>query len=700
MSKLFIIALLLVQSLMLNAQNRKQWNRFMKLVPTDTIAYINERIEAAETLFANDTLKAMTSLRQALRYAALIQNDYLQAKAYMAIGKIYTTTNIHNRALPNYSKAANLFYESGTRSDVAFAVLGIAKSQYYRGNYSRAAQTFLEAIGLAEKYSLDQVKGEANEYLGLIYGAFQNFQRNTDFYIISLEVKRRLKDAEGMIRIATSLSEIYYQQAVYDSALIYASMAVDLAKKSDRLTDMYMSHFWETASLIRLKKIEDAEAALKYFQGSDRFVQDANLQMHYQTLMGNYYLAKNEKNIGKLHYDSAQAIIKKNAFPELLIVLYNNMAQSYFQLGDVDKAYELSRQYNRQLSQFYTENNLTKLANLEGLVTLESTRDQVKDLSNENRLKALLFAQEQKARKNLLWENLLKDSLLKNESVISGALARENEYRQQKLDDEKKLNEVITSEYKLQLERTNTEKRIRSFLFFGLMLFSALGALIFFMYRKQKKKNGIIQRQASELETLIKEVHHRVKNNLQVISSLLDLQSVSIKDNQAASAVLEGKMRVQSMALIHQNLYLGTNLKSILMENYIKTLAENLLESYNINDREIKLVTDIDHLNLDVDTVIPLGLILNELISNSLKYAFAERPDGVIYVGLKRIDERLQLQVKDNGKGFPEGLQFIQGSSFGYSIISAFTKKLKAQLSIKNDNGACVSMEIFKYKIA
>ena len=131
-----------------------------------------------------------------------------------------------------------------------------------------------------------------------------------------------------------------------------------------------------------------------------------------------------------------------------------------------------------------------------------------------------------------------------------------------------------------------------------------------------------------------------------------------------------------------------------------KKLVENLFHSYNIKADKIKLSTDIDHLNLDVDTVIPLGLILNELISNSLKYAFKEIENGEIFVSLKENEQQLKLQVIDNGCGFPSDMQLIQRISFGYNLINAFAQKLKAKLDIYNNNGACVTMSIARYKTA
>ena len=130
---------------------------------------------------------------------------------------------------------------------------------------------------------------------------------------------------------------------------------------------------------------------------------------------------------------------------------------------------------------------------------------------------------------------------------------------------------------------------------------------------------------------------------------MLDLQSQTLQDDQATAIVKEGIQRVQSMAFIHQNLYQGHSVNSVNMNEYIRMLSNHLFQTYNIRRDKIRLHTSIEELNLHTDTAIPLGMILNELISNSLKYAFTGREEGAILVSMKRSDNELLLQVKDNG---------------------------------------------------
>jgi two-component system, sensor histidine kinase PdtaS len=666
----------------------------------DSAYMVEQWITEGKSYPFKDTAQAIVMLRKAIKTAEELRNDFLQGKAYQATGDLLFQQNLYNRSLANYSKASELFTQTGRQQEMAEATLGIAKSQYYRGNYKGATYNFVEAMRQSEKHNLPSVRSEATEYMGLIYDAFQNFQRSTDLYLKSLETKQRLQDYKGVVRVSRNLCEIYYQLAKFDSTLLYADISFNAAEKLGMPTEMYMAKFKKTAALIRLKKLEEADQELRFFGQDIKHRQDANLLVRYETLLGNYWLSKNDEQKSKSHYDSAMAIIKNYVFPELLIIVLHDMAESYFYKQDFVKACRFYKQYNSQLSSFYSGDNLAKLANLEGLVKLESSTDEIKYLSSENTLHALKWMHEKDLRGRLLLEKLLTDSILKNEKLLSDALLRENTYKQVKIDDEKKLNVSLAKEFDWQSDKLQNEKKLRLLLIGGMVLFTALGNIIFLMYRKQRNKSAIIQKQADDLQTLIKEIHHRVKNNLQIISSLLDLQSISIKDKQASHAVMEGKMRVQSMALIHQRLYSEGNLRGIWIQDYIKNMVENLFDSYNIHPNDVKLLTDIDNLNLDVDTVIPLGLILNELITNSLKYAFPDKKKGEIYVSLKEDKHQLQLLVKDNGRGFSTGWEKQHQNSFGFTLIQAFAQKLKAKLEWYNDGGACVSINITRYEHA
>jgi PAS domain S-box-containing protein len=196
-----------------------------------------------------------------------------------------------------------------------------------------------------------------------------------------------------------------------------------------------------------------------------------------------------------------------------------------------------------------------------------------------------------------------------------------------------------------------------------------------------------IEKSLEEKELLLKEIHHRVKNNMQIISSLLTLQSSSLSDKKIIEVFGQCQDRIKSMALVHEKLYQTEDFSMINFKEYIKTLTKSLFDSYREGENEINLKIDVKDVFLDIDTAIPLGLIINELISNSLKHAFSKNQGGEIGVFLnKRDEENFILKVWDNGIGFPEELDFRNTESLGLQLVTLLVEKqLKGEIDLNKN---------------
>jgi len=212
--------------------------------------------------------------------------------------------------------------------------------------------------------------------------------------------------------------------------------------------------------------------------------------------------------------------------------------------------------------------------------------------------------------------------------------------------------------------------------------------------RELREAEEQIKKSLDEKVVLLKEVHHRVKNNLQIISSLLNLQMPYIKDSQAIELFKESQNRVISMALIHEKLYQSESLVRIDLAEYISSLTDNLFRSYGAARRAVKLKIDVANIALDIDTVIPCALIINELVSNALKHAF---PDSWRQAGEPaeiRIDlhrdagQRFVLTVTDNGVGLPEGFEVRKCESLGLKLVGALVRQLRGALRLGPGEGA------------
>jgi PAS domain S-box-containing protein len=211
-------------------------------------------------------------------------------------------------------------------------------------------------------------------------------------------------------------------------------------------------------------------------------------------------------------------------------------------------------------------------------------------------------------------------------------------------------------------------------------------------YRKMMEEK--IRESLEEKGLLLREIHHRVKNNLQIIISLFNLQSHYVADQKAFEALKEGQDRIKSMALIHERFYQNDGLSRIDFDDYIKRLIENLFLSFNVSPERITYEVDAEKISLDIDTAVPCGLIINELVSNTLKHAFAENEKGELKVTFKRaLDNSLTLIVSDSGKGFPDEFDLESADSLGMQLISALSNQLDAKITLVKGKGATFVLE-------
>ncbi|HSN48470.1 MAG TPA: histidine kinase dimerization/phosphoacceptor domain -containing protein [Flavobacterium sp.] len=296
---------------------------------------------------------------------------------------------------------------------------------------------------------------------------------------------------------------------------------------------------------------------------------------------------------------------------------------------------------------------------------------------------------------------------------LPSALMYFREYFDQSLIFQKEKNERSLSENELQINFLTQEKKLAQnqnqqiiSIVFLLIAFILL-ALSYRNYRLKQEsnkqlallnndlesKNILLDKKNAENELLLKEIHHRVKNNLEVITSLLALQSAQIDDPNTKEAIAEGQNRINSIGIVHQKLYQGRNPGAVEMKDYFQNLSQSILDSFGAEQR-IDLQIAMENLDVDIDTAVPLGLIVNELVTNCIKYAFPKGEKGTITIKLYKPDNNiLRLEVADNGIG-KSG--FVHGTGFGGQLISLLTQQLNGTLSEQILNGTTL---IFDFKL-
>ena len=481
------------------------------------------------------------------------------------------------------------------------------------------------------------------------------------------------------------LSQLYFNISKIFLSLSNTGKAMEYAEIISRNADKYEFKAYSIQVLALKAKIlkqqgEFAKAKKKYTQFITR---NQNFKINEKSLLltayadlAFIYSVEDSMALSKEYLEKAKSTIQEfegGGVP--LMTFYSAQCNYYIH----NNQYEEAKQEAKKLMELSTKFNDTHY--------IKTAAKYLSDIS----------IKQKDFKKAYYFQNIshqIEDSLFRNEQNY---IVHDLEAKYLKKEQDLTITELELTDENNKL-RIKEQKRTISIGAISLGLVSLLSFFLFRFGRKIKSQNIIIEKSLTEKELLLKEIHHRVKNNLQVVSSLLSLQSEYIKDDSALSAINEGRNRVRSMALIHQNLYSEDNLTGINVKSYLEKLIEGLFNTYNINEDKITLELNIEDLELDVDTVVPLGLIANELVSNALKHAFTEQDHGRINVSLNISDNALKFEVQDNGKGIDTSKKIEEMESFGYQMISAFKEKLQADLHIDNYNGTSVSLVIENYK--
>lgn len=251
-----------------------------------------------------------------------------------------------------------------------------------------------------------------------------------------------------------------------------------------------------------------------------------------------------------------------------------------------------------------------------------------------------------------------------------------------------------------EIERLHTENVIKNkqiaFLAGGLLLFGVLTGTMIYLYRRVNNQKQLISLQSKKLELMMKELHHRVKNNLQIVSSLLSLQTYRLTDAESIAALRESQQRVQAMSFIHQRLYKTDELTTVNVKEYITDLTESLMASYGYGHDSFDLQISVDNEMLDVDKALPIGLIVNEIVTNAFKYAYKEVEHPSLHITCTESGNEINLTIQDNGKGLDEKKWKQPGGSFGKQLVNTLCRQLRAQQSLDLQRGTCFRFVIPK----
>lgn len=579
---------------------------------------------------------------KALKIAKKKNIRSLEADCYKTIGVAYDNKGnmdscliFLNNSLSIFKTLTNVKKQSNVVSDIALAY-------YARGIYPLALKYHIESLVMRKQINDSSLIAKSYNNIGLVYKAKKDYENAIRYYLLSLQIKRSLNDERGLLNTAMNVGSLYQQLQKYDSAFFYAEKTAQLAAKLHSDVDIAGSMANKALALQSMKKFDEA---LPLFEQSLALALKTGcnpcLYSIYEGL-GTHYVNKENYNKAQQYFFSGLQLAKATKKEIAIQMFYDRISGAYRYQHNLGKALVYKDSAAVIDEKLLNAENLRQVNEMTAVYKSAEKEKEIEKLNIESEKNATTASQRSKERNYFI---IASAALLILSIVIFRALKR-NEQQKKLLQEQKQ----------------------------------------------------VIEKSSAEKDVLMKEIHHRVKNNLQIISGLLNLQSGYIKDEEALSAVRDSRNRVQSMALIHKNLYQENNLTGIGIDEYIGSLCDNLLASYQKEGQSVNIVREIQPLLLDVETVIPMGLILNELITNSLKYAFLQQPKGVIKIITKIENNALCIKVFDNGTGFTQPEPVIR-QSFGLRMINAFLQKMNGDMKMYNEDGARTEITIRDFKI-
>lgn len=514
---------------------------------------------------------------------------------------------------------------------------------YYdiHGEYNNAIQCFHAAITILENQKDTSELSFAYNNLGVLHFERKQYDFALDNYNKSLVLDRLRNNKEGIAAGLQNIGVIYtYKDSIEKSISLYDEAEKYYGQTNDEngLASLYSN---KAKLLLNQKKFSEA---LSYYIEIEKIFEKVGATYE-QEVSNQISLADANLGIGNekealRHAEQALEISEKFDSHTRKIYSYEILHEVYARMGSYKKAYEAMHTY----------------------ATLQ---DSLFDVEKDNAVSELQVKYESEKK-----DKALSTVRLEKDAEISLRKAGENQ---------------------------------RNFLIAITVVVIVISAFVFYAYFSKQKinkllsdKNQIITENLQQKEMLLGEIHHRVKNNLQLISNLLDFQSMELTEEKASDAIQDSKNRVASMAVLHRFLYQQGDFRNVAMKEYITELSQNLEQTFSSQNYPVSFKVDIEPISLDVNYSIPIGLIVNELVTNSFKHAFIKNQPGEISIHLSQHDDKLLLRIGDNGKGAnPDD---IKTGNFGSRIVSSLLRQLRAEWTIENKNGLTHIVWISKFR--
>lgn len=617
-------------------------------------------------------------------------------------------------------------------------------------NYESAQQNFQNALDMFDKLKMEYYIGNATENIGHVYWYKGDFSNCLEHYKRTLEIYLHLKDEMRQAKASNNLGQVYYRLGFYDESLKYFLQAMRLKEKLHNPT---LHHTLNNLGIVYLK-LSDYDNALDMYKRTLQIRQERNIDTA-STLsnIGTVYLTLQDYDKAMHYFSEALILNRKQQNKKSISVCLNNIAIVMEETGNIEQALENYKEalaIKRNISDTYGYSNTAK--NIGSLFLIKNDMEQADKYLRES----LMIAQENEAR-DIIKENYLliskfyakqndfanaykylnfysdiKDSLF-NKEINDKINQHRTSFEMEKTLNDKELLLKDNQIFKLQLQKNKSSRVI---LFLMLFILIMIAVSLYYYYSKVNKLNTIlsgtnetleskVKQRTSELkdanenlreevnerkktgehlkaslkekEVMLNEIHHRVKNNLQVINSILNIQSRSSLSTDSINILTNTSNWLYSMSLVQEQVYTSDNLELVDFNLYVRSLTENIFNSMQVSHAKIKTVFNIQDIKLNVNLAIPCGLLINEIIINAIKHSFKKGGGGKIIINMNQENSFIYLEVCNDGESIPEKINYLEPNTAGLEIIRILALQLSAKMEIINHNGVTYKLK-FKNK--
>lgn len=552
---------------------------------------------------------------------------------------------------------------SATNDDSTRIRLLLKISSSHSGEPVEALKACRMALDIAKRKELLWHEGLIQEHISLAYRDMGNFSKAIESSFKALRIYDELDLPDKTAALQLQIGSHFIAEKNYTKAISYISRALESFRAREDTSNLVLALI-NMGETYRLQgKLDSAAFLFQECLSFNRQLKNPNVE-----IVKGYA----EGNLGMVYSSQGK-------FNEAINLLKSSISI----LGELQDYYSTSV-YQSELAQVYIQQGKKKkgeklLREALEMAEREKLKEQIRDISKDL---SVFYEQNNRFQRAL---DLRKQYEVYHDSLVNIENVRKTEQMEsQYWLDRKDANIRILELENQSKQRTVIILSVGSFILLMLLFFVyRLQVLRKKAYQKVAEQRDIIEKREKEKALLLKELNHRVKNNLQMVSSMFSLQAGQFRGEPAADALVAARRRIDALMLIHQKLYREDVDTHIKLADYIKELTDNLVYGFG---KEVDLKLNLSDAKLYIDSAIPLGIIINELLTNSLKYA----SDGkalTISVDLKQENDKLHLIMADNGPGFPEGHDIKKSRSLGLKLVHSLIRQLHGELTQTNDNG-------------